>query len=170
MTAEARTAQLGLTIPDYADPPYGGRYGTVQAFHRSGSLVFLGGMTAEDRLGTVMHPGRLGAAVSLEQGQEAARQAAANVLGMLRLALGSLDEVGAIVQVLCHVAATPDFADHHLVGQAVSDVFVEVFGREAGVATRATVGVPSLAGHNCVELVVTAEARSPAGGGLGTVS
>ncbi|MBZ5739365.1 RidA family protein [Nocardioides mangrovi] len=160
-TAEQRVTELGLVIPDYADPPYGGRFGTVKAFHRVGSLVFLGGMTAESRDGVVLHPGHLGADVSVEQGCEAARRAATNVLGMLRLAVGSLDEVAGLVQLLCHVAATSDFDAHHLVGQAASDVFVDVFG-PAGVATRATVGVPSLAGRNCVELVVTAEAASPA--------
>ena len=43
---EARVRELGLVVPDYADPPYGGRYGSsLRAFHRMGDLLELSGMT-----------------------------------------------------------------------------------------------------------------------------
>jgi hypothetical protein len=159
---EERARELGLEIPDYADPPYGGRYGTVKGFHRTGRLVMLSGITAEARDGTVFHPGRLGDTLTVEQGYEAARRAAVNTLGLMRLALGSLDEVGAIARVLGFVVATPEFEEHHLVGQAVNDLYIEVFGRERGVSGRAFVGVASLARRNAVELWVTAEAARDA--------
>ncbi|WP_371541277.1 RidA family protein [Streptomyces sp. NBC_00554] len=158
--AEARAARLGLRIPDYADPPYGGRYGTVKAFHRSGPLVFLSGFTPEDREGVIRHPGRLGADVSLEQGREAARTAAVNALGGIRLALGSLDRVTAVVRALCFVVCTPEFDEVHKVAAGATDVFTEVFGPEAGVGGRAAIGVMQLARRNCFELWLTVEADS----------
>ncbi|MGO4418967.1 RidA family protein [Streptomyces sp. MCAF7] len=158
--AEARAARLGLRIPDYADPPYGGRYGTVKAFHRSGSLIFLSGFTPEDRTGTLLHPGRLGADVSLAQGREAARMAAVNALGGVRLALGSLDRVTAVVRALCFVVCTPEFEEVHQVASGATDVFTEVFGHEAGVGGRAAIGVMQLARGNCFELWLTVEADS----------
>ncbi|MEU1300196.1 RidA family protein [Streptomyces shenzhenensis] len=157
---ESRVRALGLEIPDYADPPYGGRYGTVKAFHRTGRLVMLSGITAEDRQGNVFNPGRLGDSLTVEQGYAAARRAAVNTLGLMRLALGSLDEVGAVATVLGFVVATPEFEEHHLVGQAVNDVYVDVFGRDRGVSGRAFIGASSLARRNAVELWVTIEALS----------
>jgi hypothetical protein len=158
-TPEDRAAALGLVLPDYADPPYGGRYGTVKAFHRTGRLVQLSGITGEDREGRVLHQGALGAELDVEQGREAGRLAAANCLGMMRLAVGSLDNVAGICRVLGFVASTPEFTDHHEIGQAVSDVFLDVLGRDAGLAGRGFVGASSLSRRNCVELWVSFEAR-----------
>lgn len=161
MTPEERVAELGLALPDYADPPYGARYGDVKAAHRIGTLVQLGGITAEDRSGTVHHPGIVGRDLGIPEAEDAARLAAINSLGMLRFVLGSLDEVRAIARLTVFVAATPEFAEHHLVTAGASGVYRDVFG-EAGVAARATMGVSSLANRNCVELVLDVETRSPA--------
>src|SRR6266545_1963447 len=49
--------------------------------------------------GQILHPGHLGDRVSLEQGQEAARQCALQALSALKEALGSLDRVRGIIQV-----------------------------------------------------------------------
>ena len=157
---EERVAELGLAIPDYADPPYGGRYGQLKAFHRTGKIVMLGGITPEERDGTRTHPGRIGDTVSLEQGYEAARKAVINCLGMTRLALGSLDEVASLARVLCFIVATPDFDQHHLVGAGMTDLFLDVFGPEAGMAGRADIGCVSLSNQNCLELWLTLESRS----------
>lgn len=157
---EQRARELGLEIPDYNDPPYGGRYGQIKAFHRTGNLVMLSGITPEDRDGTRTHPGRLGDDLTIEQGYEAARKAAVNTLGMIRLALGSLDEVAGLARVLCFIVATPDFDKYHEVGNGFTELFLDVFGPEAGIAGRADVGVMGLSNRNCLELWVTLESRT----------
>jgi hypothetical protein len=159
VSPEARVRELGLQIQDYADPPYGGRYGTMKAFHRSGDLVMLSGMTGESREGVVLHPGRVGADLGVEQGYESARLAAINTLGLMRLALGSLDAVAGIAGNLTFVVCTPDFEDLHTVGEGASHLYAEVFGPAAGRATHASIGVMSLSRRNCVELWITVEAR-----------
>lgn len=159
MTAELRVLELGLAIPNYANPPYGGRFGSVKAFHRIGDHVMLSGATPEDRVGNRLHPGRVGADLSVEQGYEAARMAAVNALGLMRLALGSLDNVAGIGRNLCFVRATDDFTEHHLVSNGATDLFIEVFGREIGIAGRASVGVASLSNDACFELWTELEAR-----------
>lgn len=157
LTPDARADRLEFPVPDYADPPYGARYGKrLKAFHRSGDLLILGGMTPEDRAGTILHPGLLGREVSVEQGYAAARRAAINCLGMIRLAVGSLDHVTAAVQMLGFVAATADFDRHHEVGEGAGDVLTEVFG-DAGAITRADMGVASLSRRNCFEMVLTVQ-------------
>ena len=154
---ERRVAELGLAVPDYADPPYGGRYGTIKPFHRTGRLLMLGGMTPEDRDGTMTSPGRLGDDLDVEQGYAAARKAAVNCLGLIRLAVGSLDRVVSLASCLCFIVATPDFQQHHLVGAGMTDLWLDVFGPEAGLVARADIGVTSLSNGNSLELWVTVE-------------
>lgn len=158
VSPEQRATELGLIIPDYTDPPYGHRHGSVKAFHRTGDFIQLGGMTAEDRVGNTLHPGIVGLDLTLEQGKEAAARTAVNCLGMIRLALGSLDRVASLASLQVFVAATSDFEDHHLVAEGASEVFVAVFGPDAGKVARATVGVTGLAGRNSVELLLSLEA------------
>lgn len=158
-TYEARARELGLEIPDFAVEGYYGAdtYGSMKPHHQVGSLLFLSGHTPDRADGTVRFPGRLGESLTVEQGYEAARLTALNCLGGIRYALGSLDRVKGIVRSLCFVTSTPDFTDVHKVSSGATDLFVEVFGREAGLGGRATIGVMSLAGGSCFENWVTVE-------------
>jgi enamine deaminase RidA (YjgF/YER057c/UK114 family) len=105
-------------------------------------LAYVSGQIASAD-GAVLHPGRLGAEVSIEQGQEAARRCALQLLAALRDALGSLDRVAGVVQVSVFVASDPGFTQQPTIGNAASDLLVEVFG-ETGKHARAAVGVASL--------------------------
>jgi enamine deaminase RidA (YjgF/YER057c/UK114 family) len=161
-SAERRASELGLVIPDYANPPYGERYGAMKAFHRAGHTLTISGMTPENRQGVKVFPGRVGLDVTQEQGYQAARAAAINVLGLIRYAVGSLDEVTAFVRTLCFVVVTPEFTDVNLVTNGASDLFIEVFGDRIGRATSAGIGVVSLSGGNSFEMVATVETISSA--------
>jgi hypothetical protein len=153
---DARAAALEHDIPDYSDPPYGGRYGTLKPYHRSGSMLMLSGITPEDRDGTMLHPGRLGHDLTVEQGHAAARKTAINALGLITLAVGSLERVRGVGRSLGFVVATPEFTEHHLVGEGVSAVLMEVFGRR-GLGGRADIGATSLSRGNCFELWLSVE-------------
>jgi enamine deaminase RidA (YjgF/YER057c/UK114 family) len=150
--------ELGLQIPDYAVTPYyGPSYGSMKAHHRVGSLLFLSGHVPERTDGTIVHPGRLGAEVSVEEGYEAARLTAINCLAGIRFALGSLNRVASLVRSLNFVVCTPDFHDVHLVSSGATDLFRDVFGEERGLGGRATIGVMSLARNHCFENWLTVE-------------
>lgn len=158
-TPEQRVRELGLSIPDYSDPPYGGRYGQgLKAFHRIGDLVELSGITPEDRSGNRLHPGRVGADVSLAQAQEAARLTAIHTLGMIRLAVGSLDNVAGLSRALCFVLSTPEFDRLNEVSNGATEVFLDVFGPTVGAVGRASIGATSLSRSNCFELWLSFEA------------
>ncbi|MGA1838739.1 RidA family protein [Herbiconiux sp. 11R-BC] len=160
-TAEQRAAELGLVIPDYANPPYGTRYGTMKAFHRSGRTLTLSGITPEDRQGNKVFPGRVGSTVTLEEGYQAARYAAVNVLGLIRYAVGSLDEITGFVRTLTCVVVTPEFTDVNLVTNGAADLFMEVFGDPIGRSTSMGLGVNTLSGGNVFEMTAVLETRSP---------
>ena len=100
--------------------------------------------------------GKLGKDLTVEQGYQAARNAAVCVLATIKQALGDLNRVKRIVRVLGMVNATEDFADHPQVINGFSDLMVEVFG-EKGKHVRSAVGMGSLPGGIAVEIEVTLE-------------
>ena len=161
-TPEQRVKELGLVIPDYANPPYGERYGRMKGFHRDGHTVTLSGMTPENREGVKVFPGRVGATVTVEEGYAAARAAAISVLGLMRYGAGSLDEVEAIVNTICFVVTTAEFSDVNLVTNGAADLFIEVFGPEIGRTTSAGIGVMNLSGGNCFEMLTTIQTKTDA--------
>ena len=149
--AEDRARELGLVIPDFqADGYYGGDFGSMKSHHVVNRVLYLSGHVPEGPDGPV-NPGRLGRDVTIEQGYAAARQTGLNCLAGIRYAVGSLDRVQGLVRNLCFVAAAPDFTDVHLVSSGCSDLLRDVFGPEAGLGGRATIGVQSLAHDHCFE-------------------
>lgn len=88
--------------------------------------------------------GKLGREFAIEQGQQAARLCALNVLALLRVALdGNLDRVTQTVRVAGYVNCTPEFTGHSQVVNGASDCFLEILGT-AGRHTRMAVGVEGL--------------------------
>ena len=158
MDYEERARELGLEIPDFSKTAYyGPSYGTMKSHHQVGSLLFLSGHIPEYPDGTILHPGCLGRDLTIEQGYEAARLTGLSCLGGIRYALGSLNRVKAIVRSLQFVVCTPDFYDVHKVSSGCTDLWRDVFGEEAGLGGRATIGVTSLARNNCHEAWLTIE-------------
>jgi enamine deaminase RidA (YjgF/YER057c/UK114 family) len=134
---EEAIARLGIDLPP-APPPLAS-YVSVRIH---GNLAYVSGQIASVE-GKILHPGRLGAEIAVEQGQEAARRCALQILAALREQLGSLDRVSGVVQVSVFVASDATFTQQPNIGNAASDLFVEVFG-DAGKHARAAVGVASL--------------------------
>ena len=157
MTPELVAHQMGLDLPDFdRDGYYGAGYGTMKPWHLVGNLLFLSGHVAQ--VGSVItHKGRLGETLTTAEGYQAARQTGVNVLGGIRQALGTLDRVKSIVRTLNFVVCAPGFEEVHLVSSGLTDLLVEVFGRERGLGGRATIGVMALAGGVCFETWATVE-------------
>ena len=161
MDANARVEELGLDLPDYSVTPYyGPNYGTMKPHHQVGSALFLSGHVPEFPDGSILHPGRLGAEVSIDQGYEAARLTAINCLAGIRYAIDDLNRVASLVRSLNFVVCTPDFYDVHKVSSGATDLFRDVFGEERGLGGRATIGVMSLARNHCFENWLTVDVQS----------
>jgi enamine deaminase RidA (YjgF/YER057c/UK114 family) len=159
MNIEKRLEAMGIVLPvpgGSADAAAGGQYygqsyGKMKPFHRIGNLLLMSGHIPQLADGSCLHPGRLGAEVTVEQGYAAARQTGINCLAGIRQAIGDLDRVVALVRTLNFVVCAPGFTDPNLISSGLSDLFAEVFGEEIGIGARATIGVMSLAGNNCFE-------------------
>lgn len=149
-TPEDRLADLGITLPQ---PP--GPVASYVPTMRSGDLLFVSGQMAAAE-GEMIHSGRLGADLDVEQGQRCARQCAINVLAQIRAATGQLRHVRRLVKVTVFVASTADFTDHHLVANGASELFAIALG-EGGSHARAAVGAVSLPLASPVEVEAIAE-------------
>ena len=74
--------------------------------------------------------GRLGRQYNVEQGREAARLAASNVLSVVRKHLGSLDRVTRVVKLTAYLATEEDFLALPKVADAASRLLRDVFGED----------------------------------------
>jgi enamine deaminase RidA (YjgF/YER057c/UK114 family) len=134
---EARLKSLGIALPAAPNP-----VANYVPSCLAGNLLFISGQISRAADGAVSK-GRLGADLTIDQGREAARLAALNVLAQVKAAVGELDRVAQVVRLTGFVNAAPDFTDHPQVVNGASDLMVEVLG-DKGRHTRAAVGVSSL--------------------------
>lgn len=143
---DARLKELGIVLPQSVPPA-----ANYAPWTRSGNLLFIAGqIPLQD--GKDLHSGKLGGGVTIEQGREAAKLCAINILAQVRAALnGDLDRVVRCLRLTGFVNAVPEFADHPQVVNGASDFMVEVFG-DAGRHARAAVGAASLPRSVCVEV------------------
>lgn len=148
---DARLKELGLELPTPAAP-----IANYVGYTLSGNIVTVSGQICIWN-GGLRYIGKLGAGISIEDGQQAARMCALNILAQVRAAAGGdLDRVKRVLRVGGFVNCTPDFTDMPRVVNGASDLMVEVLG-DAGRHARAAVGVSSLPGGVAVEVEATVE-------------
>ncbi len=151
-TCEARLAQMGLTLPPA--PPAVASY---VPFTRSGALLFISGQVPVEA-GKPVFVGRVGAELSIEQGQAAARLCALNAFAQIKAAVGDLDNVVRVLRLVGYVACPPDFTDAHKVLNGVSELLPAVLG-DAGKHARSAIGAAVLPLGVPVEVELTVEVR-----------
>jgi enamine deaminase RidA (YjgF/YER057c/UK114 family) len=132
-----RLDKLGIVLPAPPTP-----LGSYAESSDAGDLLFLSGMLPVVN-GKLAIAGRLGANVSIEQGQDAARIASLNALAVAREHLGDLDRLKKLVKLTVLIATTEPFAEHAPVADGASDLFVQIFGPQPG-HVRLVYGVQSL--------------------------
>jgi len=150
-TIEAKLASLGITLHAPA-APIANYVGSV----RTGNLLFVSGQVCFDAHGKLIAKGKLGIAVSVEQGAAAARGCGINLLAQVKAAVGDLDKVVRVVRLGGFVNSAPDFLDGPKVLNGASDLMVAAFG-DRGRHARTTVGVASLPADAAVEVEATFE-------------
>jgi enamine deaminase RidA (YjgF/YER057c/UK114 family) len=133
----ARASKLGLVLPTSPTP-----LGNYVESSATGNLLFLSGILpiAEGKLAI---SGRLGDNLSVKQGQEAARIASLKALAAAKQHLGTLDRLKKLVKLTVLIVTTERFTEHAPVADGASDLFIKIFGTEAG-HVRLVYGVQSL--------------------------
>jgi enamine deaminase RidA (YjgF/YER057c/UK114 family) len=153
MSIEQRLAELGITLPEAGAP-----LANYVPYVREGSLLFISGQVPRGEDGQLIHVGKVGQELSVEDGYAAARLCALSCLAQARAALGTLDHVKRVVRVGGFVHSADGFTQQAQVINGASDLIVEVFG-ERGRHARAAVGSNALPGGVAaeVEMVLAVE-------------
>jgi enamine deaminase RidA (YjgF/YER057c/UK114 family) len=113
-------------LPEIPPPVVDGYVVAFVPFVRSGNLIFLSG-----RLGKKDGKpwcGKLGDQLTIQDGRQAARDAAIELLATLQHPIGDLDRVKRIVKLLVFVNSAPDFTEPHEVADGSSRLFAKVLG------------------------------------------
>ncbi len=137
-TIEQRLAELGIELPQASAPA-----ANYVPFVVSGNLVFVAGQVPVWN-GEIRHRGRLGDDFTIDDGYQAARLCALNVIAQVKAACGGdLDRVVRCVKLGGFINSSPAFTDQPKVMNGASDLIVEVFG-DKGHHARFAVGAPTL--------------------------
>jgi len=150
MSYESRLQELGLDLPVPPKP-----VATYIPAVLTGNLLFLSGVLPS-RDGQLIMTGKLGQALSIQQGMEAARVAVLNELAIVKTETGSLERVKRIVKMVGHVASAPGFTDQPQVLNGASDLLVDIFG-DAGRHARVAVGAAELPRQAPLEIELIVE-------------
>ena len=151
MTTEDRLKELGIELPSPQSPA--ANY--VPAV-RTGNLVYTAGTGPGLPDGGLLHVGKLGAEITIEQGYDCARLTMLNLLSNLKGEIGDLDKVKRVVKLLCMVNAAPEFTQTPQVANGASDLLVSLFG-EKGRHARSAVGMSTLPGNMPIEIEMIVE-------------
>ncbi len=138
---------MGINLPKTPVPA--GIYKPVVDF--DGNMIYTSGMGPKIE-GKPTLLGKIGKDLTLEQGQEAARNCMLNILGAVAAKTGDLNRIARVVKVLGFVASADDFYDQPKVINGASQLLVDVLGEENGKAARSAIGTSVLPGNIPVEI------------------
>ena len=142
---EARLKELGIELPEAASPA-----ANYIPFVVTGKLVFISGQITLLN-GKIIHQGRIGDDLTVDDGYQAARLCGLNLLAQLKIASGGdLDNVSRVVKLGGFVNSVPTFTDQPEVINGASDLMVEVFG-DSGKHARFAVSAGALPRNVSVE-------------------
>ncbi|PWL27693.1 MAG: RidA family protein [Fluviicola sp. XM-24bin1] len=143
---------LGLELPEASTP--GGNYVSVNV---RGNVAYIA-IQFPIKNGTYHFQGRLGDEISTEEGYEAMKMSALNVLAQMDQKVG-MDRVLGLNHIDAYYQSNEEWDDAPIVVNGASDLFVEVLG-EQGKHSRAIFGVHKLPRNFSVELTVSFTLRS----------
>ena len=137
---------LGITLPQPSVPR-----ANFEPFALAGDLLFVSGQIPRWE-GAVRYSGKVGSDLTIQDGQEAAKICAMNIVSHVRAACGGdLNRVKRVVRVAGLVNCSPDFTEQPSVINGCSDFLRAVFG-EAGRHARIATGASSLPANAAVEI------------------
>ena len=157
-TIEERLAELGLELPAPLVAPPGVEL-PFELVRVSGGHAYISGHVAMDG-SEVLFQGKVGADVTVEQAQQAARATGLSMLTALKQELGDLDRVVRWVKALGLVNCAPGSNQTPAVINGFTDLIIDLWGPEAGAHARSAIGVAELPFDVPVEIEAIVEIAS----------
>jgi enamine deaminase RidA (YjgF/YER057c/UK114 family) len=144
--ADEQFAKLGLELPPAPTP-----LGVYKPYLIDGKYLYLSGHGPVNPDKSLII-GRIGDALTPEEGKLAARQVGLTMLSTIVTNLGSLQRIKRVIKVLGMVNCVSTFEKHPFIINGCSELFAQVWGEENGIGTRSAVGFGSLPDNIPVEI------------------
>ena len=153
MKIEEKLSNLNLKIPEAPNP-----VGAYVAYKKISNLLFISGQISIDDKGKIIK-GKLGKDLSTEEGINAAKLCAINIIAQAKKACnGKLDDILNCIKLTGYVNSTNDFIDQPKVINGASELITAVFG-DNGKHTRAAISANSLPLGAAVEIDAIFESK-----------
>ena len=153
MKIEEKLSNLNLKIPEAPNP-----VGSYVACKKISNLLFISGQISIDDKGKIIK-GKLGKDLSTEEGINAAKLCAINIIAQAKKACnGKLDDILNCIKLTGYVNSTNDFIDQPKVINGASELITAVFG-DNGKHTRAAISANSLPLGAAVEIDAIFESK-----------
>lgn len=150
MIIEEKLKKLGINLTHGAKP-----VAAYLPIVQSGNLLFISGQDCRVD-GKLIFEGKVGRDITLEQGNQCARQCVINALAVLKDYLEDLDRVKRIVKILGFVNSAEGFVLQPYVINGGSELLIEVFG-ENGKHARSAIAANELPFNTPVEIEMIVE-------------
>ena len=138
MNFEDKINELKIKLPKAADP-----VGSYVAAKISNKMLFISGQISINEKGELIK-GKLGKDISMEEGYEAAKRCALNIISQAKKACDNdLTKIKSCIKLTGYVNSDNDFNDQPKVINGASDLISSIFG-ESGKHARAAVSANSL--------------------------
>jgi enamine deaminase RidA (YjgF/YER057c/UK114 family) len=138
LTIEDNIKKLNINLPNAPDP-----VGSYVATKIVSKFLYISGQVSINEKGEFIK-GKVGKELNLEEGYEAAKRCALNIVSQSKKACGNdLSKIKSCIKLTGYVNSTDDFIEQPKVINGASDLISSVFG-EIGKHTRAAVSVNSL--------------------------
>ena len=138
MTIEDNIKKLNINLPNAPDP-----VGSYVATKIVGKFLYVSGQVSINEKGEFIK-GKVGKELNLEEGYEAAKRCALNIVSQAKKACSNdLSRIKSCIKLTGYVNSTDNFTDQPKIINGASDLISSVFG-EIGKHTRAAVSVNSL--------------------------
>lgn len=155
MSIRQQLSQMGLELPEPFVYPNKNRRGCVI----TGNLLYTSGHPPPAKFG-VKVSGKVGGDLTEEEAHTAARATALSILASVEEELGSLDRLSRVVKVTGMVNSASGFDRQFAVIDGASDLFLDLFGPDAGQHARSAVGMFELPRNFCMEIEAIFEISS----------
>jgi enamine deaminase RidA (YjgF/YER057c/UK114 family) len=134
---EKKLAEKGIKLPDAPAPA-----ANYVPYVLVGNILYVSGQISQNANGLIL--GKLGESMTIDQGTDAAKFCAINLLAQVKSACaGDLDKLVRVIKLTGFVNSMPDFTQQPQVINGASDLMGDVLG-EAGKHARVAVSASSL--------------------------
>ena len=138
MTVDDNIKKLNIKLPDAPDP-----VGSYVATKIVGKLLYISGQVSINEKGEFIK-GKVGKELNLEEGYEAAKRCALNIISQAKKACNNdLSKIKSCIKLTGYVNSIDGFTDQPKIINGASDIISSIFG-DAGKHTRAAVSTNSL--------------------------